>query len=279
MHPVLFRIGSIPVPTYGVMTVIALLVAIGFVRRYARVEGLNPTRITDAIVLTIAVGFVGARALELAINWETYFATPGGLKLIPYATGVFVGGLVSAIGFLVFWLRRIGVPVLQGLDILGLVAAIATGVGRWGCYFSGCCWGTPTDLPWAVRFPELARRLHAGLPGVPIHPTQIYESLMSLGILAVLVLAYRRKKFHGRIITIYVALYSIGRILLEFVRGDEERGFVLGTWVSTSQFACALLAVAAACAYVLLGRRHRRSGEPEWAPKRDSDRRVEKRAL
>jgi phosphatidylglycerol---prolipoprotein diacylglyceryl transferase len=266
VHPLLFRIGSIPVPTYGVVTVLALFVAIVFIRRYARIEGLDPSRTTDAIVMAIAVGVVGARVLEIAINWHRYFVVPGGLKLLPYATGVFVGGLVSAIAFLVYWFRRIRLPMLQGLDILGLVGAIATGVGRWGCFCSGCCWGTPTDLPWAVTFPEIARRLHEGLPAVPIHPTQIYESLMSLAILGILAFLYRRKRFHGRIITVYVVLYSIGRFFLEFVRGAEERGFVLGTSLSTSQFACLVLAITAGAAYVALDRRHRRSGEPDWKP-------------
>ncbi len=266
MHPLLFRIGSIPIPTYGVVTLLTLGIAVLFVRRYARIEGLDPSRTTDAIVFAIAVGFAGARVLELAINWRKYFATPGGLKLVPNMTGVFVGGLVSAIAFVVWWFRRIHLPMLQGLDILAIVGATATGFGRWGCFFSGCCWGTPTSLPWGVTFPDIARRLHPDLPSVPIHPTQVYESLMSLGILAALLLLYRRKRFHGRIIAVYVGLYAVGRFFLEYVRGDEERGFVPGTPLSTSQFACLLLAAAAVAMYVVLGRRHERDGEPDWEP-------------
>jgi phosphatidylglycerol:prolipoprotein diacylglycerol transferase len=268
VHPFLFQIGPVRVPTYGIVAVTALLIAIWLTRRYARIEGLNPSRMMDAIVLTIAVAFVSARVLEVAINWRRYFGAPGGLKLLTYATGVFVGGLVGGIVFLVIWLRRIHVPVLQGLDILALVAAISTGVGRWGCFFSGCCWGIPTSAPWAVTFPEIARRMHKGLPDVPIHPTQIYESLMSLAILGILVVLYRKKRFHGRIIAAYIVLYSVGRFMLEFVRGDEDRGFVLGTSVSTSQFACALLALAGAAGYWVLARRHRLSGEPDWRPAR-----------
>lgn len=251
-------------PTYGFISLCALAVAVVLIRRYARIEGLDPKATTEAIVLTIAVGFFGARIFEAVINWDKYFGQPGGLKLLAVSTGVFLGGLITAIPFCILWFRHIKVPVLQGLDILALTACVAEGVGRWGCFFSGCCYGTPTDLPWAVTFPEIARRLHAGLPSVPIHPTQIYMSLDALVILGILLLLYRRKRFHGRIIAAYVLLYAITRFFLEFVRGDADRGFVIGGRLSTSQFLGVLLAVAAGVAYLYLDLRHRRTGEPDW---------------
>ena len=179
---------------------------------------------------------------------------------------MFVGGLIAAIPFAIWWFRRIGLPYLQGLDIVALVASIADGVGRWGCFASGCCWGTPTDLPWAVTFPELARRMHPDLPGVPLHPTQIYMSVTSLAILGLLMLLYRRQRFHGQIIAAYLVVYAIVRFWLEYVRGDAERGFVLGGLLSTSQFVGIGLAAAGAALYLVLDRRHRASGAPDWKP-------------
>ncbi len=266
MHPFLFEIGQFRMPTYGFLSLCALAVGVLLIRRYASVEALDPSQTTEAIVLTIAVGYFGARVFEAVINWDRYFGRPGGYKLLLVSTGVFLGALITAIPFGIYWFHRIKLPVLQGLDILALMGAVAEGVGRWGCFFSGCCWGTPTELPWAVTFPEIARRMHAGLPGVPIHPTQIYLSLNSLAILGILVLLYRRKRFHGQIITVYVMLYTITRFFMEFVRGDAERGFVLGGRLSTSQFLGILLAVSAGAAYAYYGRRHRLSGEPDWQP-------------
>jgi phosphatidylglycerol:prolipoprotein diacylglycerol transferase len=182
------------------------------------------------------------------------------------STGVFFGGLITAIPFCVIWFRHVGLPVLQGLDILALTACVAEGVGRWGCFFSGCCFGTPTDLPWAVTFPEIARRLHAGLPSVPIHPTQIYMSINSILILGILLMLYRRKRFHGRIISVYVLLYAVTRFFIEFVRGDPDRGHVFGTRWSTSQGLGLVLSVLAVLSYIELERRHRLSGEPDWRP-------------
>ena len=253
-------------PTYGFISLCALAVAVLLVRRYARIEGLDPGPTTEAIVLTIAVGFFGARLFEAAINWDRYFGRPGGLKLLLFSTGVFLGGLITAIPFCIYWFRHIGLPVLQGLDILALTAGVAEGVGRWGCFFSGCCFGTPTDLPWGVTFPELARRMHPGLPAVPIHPTQVYMSLNSLVILGILMLLYRNKRFHGRIISVYVLLYTTTRFFIELVRGDADRGFLFGGRLSTSQFLGLLLAACAALAYAALHLRHRRLHEPDWRP-------------
>jgi phosphatidylglycerol:prolipoprotein diacylglycerol transferase len=267
VHPFLLELSRFRLPTYGVVSLCALAVAVLLVRRYARIENLDVGRTTEAIVLTIAVGYFGARLLEAVIHWDRYFGHPGGLKLLLFSTGIFLGGLITAIPFCILWFRHIGLPVLQGLDLLALAGCVAEGVGRWGCFLSGCCYGTPTDLPWAVTFPDVARRLHAGLPGVPIHPTQIYLSIDALLILGVLLLLYRRKRFHGQIMSVYVLLYTITRFFIEFVRGDADRGFAFGGRISTSQLLGVALAVLAAASYLYLDARHRRSHEPDWRPR------------
>jgi prolipoprotein diacylglyceryltransferase len=76
-------------PTYGFISLCALAVAVVLIRRYARIEGLDPKATTEAIVLTIAVGFFGARVLEALINWDRYFGRPGGFKLLLVSTGSF----------------------------------------------------------------------------------------------------------------------------------------------------------------------------------------------
>jgi phosphatidylglycerol:prolipoprotein diacylglycerol transferase len=241
-------------------------VAILLIRRYARTEGVDPGRTAEAIVLTIAVGFFGARVFELILHWDRYVGTPGGLKLLLFSTGSFLGGLITAVPYCVFWFRHIRLPVLLGLDLLALAGCVAEGIGRWGCFFSGCCYGTPSDLPWAVTFPEAARRLHAGLPDVPIHPTQIYLSINAFSILLVLVWLYRRKRFHGQIMAAYAAMYAVTRFLLERFRGDADRDIVLGGPLSASQIASVLLGVAAVTAYVALDVRHRRRDGTDGRP-------------
>jgi phosphatidylglycerol:prolipoprotein diacylglycerol transferase len=263
MHPILFQVGPFVLPTYGLFAVLAFLAGLLLVRRYAGVEGLDRRQTMDAFFYTMIVGFVGARAFEALVHWESFAANP---KVLLFSTGTFLGGLVSALLFAFFWFRRIGLPLLLGFDLIGLLAAVAIGVGRWGCFASGCCWGTPTDLPWAVTFPEMARAIHAGLPEVPLHPTQAYLALNSLLILGVLVLVYRRKRFHGQIIMLYLMLYGASRFVLEFLRGDSRPVPVAGLTLDSSQLFLLGVVALGAAGHLYLARRHRLSGEPDWQP-------------
>jgi phosphatidylglycerol:prolipoprotein diacylglycerol transferase len=268
MHPILFHIGSLPIGSYALFALLATAASILIVRHYARIEGRDPTEAADAILMTCIVGFFGARVWEVAINWDEIMASPRPLQRILGSAGVFVGAITTAVPFGVYWFRRIKLPIRLGLDLLGLVAAMADGVGRWGCFLSGCCWGAPTTLPWGVTFPLIARQLHAGLPDQPVHPAQIYFSLVSFAILGVLIWVYRRKRFHGQIIATYLVLYSITRFFLEYIRGDAERGFVLNGLMSTSQFVSILIALGAVVWLYWLARRHRESGAKDWQPAR-----------
>ena len=111
---------------------------------------------------------------------------------------------------------------------------------------AGDDYGRPTQLPWAVTFtdPDAARIGGAPL-GVPLHPVQLYESIVCLALFAVLVRRSRRKWFDGEVILAYTTLYAIARFILEFFRGDADRGFVAGGWLSTSQFIALILGPAA----------------------------------
>ena len=107
---------------------------------------------------------------------------------------------------------------------------------------AGDDYGGPTQLPWAVTFtgPDPARIGGAPL-GVPLHPVQLYESIVCLGLFVALVRLSRRKRFDGEVILAYTSLYAIARFLLEFLRGDADRGFVFGGLLSTSQFIATIL--------------------------------------
>jgi phosphatidylglycerol:prolipoprotein diacylglycerol transferase len=233
--------------------------ALALVRHYGGVEGIDRGRAMDAVFFTIVAGFVGSRVLYVAFHWSEFADAP---RTVLFSTGSFMGGLISAVAFAVYWYRRIGLPYLVGLDLLALAAACLTGVGRWGCFFSGCCWGTPSDLPWAVTFPDLARKLHDGLPAVPLHPTQLYLSLNSLLILAVLALVYRHKRFHGQILLTYLVLYGVTRALLENLRGDSRPAVWVGGLLSSSQLLSLIVAATAAICYVVMLRRHPASSAP-----------------
>jgi phosphatidylglycerol---prolipoprotein diacylglyceryl transferase len=102
--------------------------------------------------------------------------------------------------------------------------------GRIGCLLNGCCYGRACNLPWAIRFPE---GNSMGAPTFPVHPTQVYESLLNLGLYAVLAWLFRRKKFDGQIFGVYLVTYAILRSFVEMFRGDyPEHQHYLGGWAT-----------------------------------------------
>jgi phosphatidylglycerol:prolipoprotein diacylglycerol transferase len=111
---------------------------------------------------------------------------------------------------------------------------------------AGADYGRPPDVPGAVTFidPDAARIGGAPL-GIPLHPVQLYESIVCLVLFGVLVRLSRRKRFEGEVILAYTLLYAIARFVLESFRGDADRGFVFGGLLSTSQFIAAILGPAA----------------------------------
>src|SRR5262245_12106375 len=102
---------------------------------------------------------------------------------------------------------RLGVRAKTG-DALAVPLALALAVGRWGCFFNGCCAGTPTDLPWAIDFGD----------GVPRHPTQVYESLFHTAMALVLLACVGRDWFRRQRLKLYLIAYAGFRFLTEFIR-------------------------------------------------------------
>src|SRR6478672_11509801 len=99
-------------------------------------------------------------------------------------------------------------------DSFAVPVAIAVGIGRLGCFHAGCCYGTPTDLPWGVVFPTVDE--------LPRHPTQLYESAFHLSMAAVLFALQRRGLFRGQLIKLYILSYLIYRFVTEIIRPEAR---------------------------------------------------------
>ena len=156
----------------------------------------------------------------------------------------YYGGLVAAILTAWWLLRRDRFPFWRAADMAGFTVPLGLALGRVGCLLEGCCFGAPSTLPWAISFPpgspaaEQQLRDHLlespALRSLPVHPTQIYESLGALVISAVcLFLVHPRKRYDGQVLVAFLILYALLRGLLEIVRRDD-RGGLLG--LSTSQW-------------------------------------------
>jgi phosphatidylglycerol:prolipoprotein diacylglycerol transferase len=246
LHPILFNIGSFHLPTYGTLLVMAILGGIYTAIRLGRRVGLDSALILDFCTWLILVALVGAKVLMILTDWTYYRANPGDIFSFStlMAGGVFYGGFIAALFFTVWYVRVQKLSFWKLADVLAPGVALGQSVGRLGCFSAGCDYGKPTNAPWGVVFTSNFAHEVGGVPlGVRLHPAQLYESLATFVIFGLLLWWFPKKNRNGDVFLAYVGLYAIARFFLEFLRGDEDRGFVFHHLLSTSQF-IALLALA-----------------------------------
>lgn len=213
MYPILFRIGSFEVTSFGVMVAFAALVGLWLFRRELQRSAL-PLDASDAGGVGVVGGLLGAKLL-----WTIEHASDGPISELLFSRGglSWYGGLIGGVGAGLGYIMIKRWPVVPILAAATPALAFGHLIGRIGCFLVGDDYGTPSDLPWAVAFPE-------GLPptAVPVHPTQLYEAI-GLGVLGLLLLRWRRGGLHD---TIVLGRYFAGagtlRFLVEFIRVNEH---------------------------------------------------------
>lgn len=255
MFPELFSLGPVTVYTYGVVLAAAYLLGLQLAMRRARARGIDPNRALDLGIAIIVSALVGAKLLLVLVDFDHFRRDPSELFSIVRSGGVFYGGLIAAVLVAFWYMRRHRMPLWETCDIFAPGIALGHAIGRFGCLAAGCCYGHPTDVPWAITFTNPAAAANVGTPlGVPLHPTQIYESGTELLILFVLLATEKKgRPFQGRTFWSYMLLYGISRFIIEFFRGDP-RGLIFGA-VSTSQFISLLLVPLSAGMLLYLSRR------------------------
>ena len=255
MHPILFEIGRFPVYTYGVLLAAAYLLGLQFAIVRGRKRGLDANRTMDLGIWIIISALIGAKALLLIVEWDTFKADPDELWTLLRSGGVFYGGLIAAVTVALWYLWRHRMPVWTVTDAFAPGIALGHVIGRLGCLMAGCCFGIRApDLPWAITFHSEYAAQNVGTPlNVPLHPTQLYEAGAELLILILLLVTERKgRPFPGRTFWGYMFLYGVSRFIIEFYRGDA-RGMI-GSF-STSQFVSLIIVPLSIIMLIYLSRR------------------------
>ncbi len=219
MFPVLLRIGSFELHTYGVLVAIAVLTGIWISTREAHRKGIDVNKFLDAIFWVIIGGIFGARLwyltwydprLLVTKPWEIVMLWHGGMAI----HGAIAGGIIVAI----IIARKTKIGFWKFTDTIAPGMLLGQAIGRLGCTCAGCCYGRPTDWWWGITFtnPEsLANPL-----GVPLHPTQPLEAFFNAAGFVLLWQLRSKKLSDGVLFLIYVCYYSVVRFFLEYLRGD-----------------------------------------------------------
>lgn len=220
-----WHLGPVPLRAYAFSILIGIFFAVWLGNRRWIARGGIDGQVSEVAMWAVPLGIIGGRVYHVATDWTTYFGDGG--KGFVAALSIWKGGL-GIYGALVFgaigvWLaaRKHQLPFLPLVDALAPGVALAQAFGRFGNYFNQELFGRPTNLPWGLEI-DVAHRPVGYENFATFHPTFLYESLWCVGVMAVAIWADKRFTLgHGRVLALYVALYSAGRGVIETVRIDH----------------------------------------------------------
>lgn len=255
MHPILFKIGSFEVHTFGLVMIVAFLVGLWIARVRAPKFGIDPGHLSDMAFYALIAGVLGARITYLLLDppadWHE-------ILTLKFAGLTSFGGLVGAALVIIFWSRKHKISVRAMLDALGPALLVGQAIGRVGCLMNGCCYGgvCPDNFPFGVRTPENAL-LH--------YPAQVYDSLMCLALAGILIGLERRFSFRlGQVASLAIGFWGLSRFVDEFWRAGTvaqvQSGLASSTYwdglpVTQAQVAALAMMVLAAIMFFVYARR------------------------
>lgn len=215
---------------YGVMIAVGILCAMTVLYFYSKKIGLKEGFVDFIFYNSIASIMLGFGSAALFQAFYNYIANPEVSYIDHLKNGgmTFIGGLIggTVVFLAVYFVIRKKLPgrLVDALSMIPCCILVAHAFGRLGCFFAGCCYGSPTQCFLGVKFPNVA---------VKVHPTQLYEAAFLFILFAVCSYLLLKKKFRHNM-SLYLVCYGIFRFLIEYVRGDD-RGELVSA-VSPSQF-------------------------------------------
>lgn len=225
----LFKIGGFTIYGYGLMIGIGIMAAYLVSEYRAKKQGLDSDQLIPIAIWVVVPGLVCAKLLYYITTWRDILQDPG--LLLDISSGFVVyGGIIGGMlgGYL--YCKRHDVDFWRYFDLVIPSVALAQAFGRVGCMFAGCCYGLPAEGPFSAIFRDSAFAPN----GVSLFPIQLLSSGLNFIHFLILIAFAKRAKAKGQVSALYLICYSVGRFILEFFRGDLERGAV-GV-LSTSQF-------------------------------------------
>ena len=250
--PLINICGPIGIQSYGLFVVIGILLATWLLLKNPKTRSIiSEENFNKVLVAIIISGILGGRLLyaleeplEIKSFLDIFKIWEGGLSSL--------GSVLAILITVPIYLRHLKVPIVQFLDLIAIYAPLVYSTARIGCFFAGCCYGLPSNLPWAVIYTDQASS--APLCQA-LHPTQLYSSLASVIIFCLMYFVFSKIfKKTGMLICSYLALAALERFSVDFLRGDQSffsSSGVLSKF-STSQYISLLIIVITLITMVLI---------------------------
>lgn len=236
------RIG--PIPTYGMLYLLGMIVHFWVSRRVGKRLGLT-RRVWIAVSVCYFVGMTFGAKLLYDVH-HSQFDLTALLQVKHYMGGGFWGGLLAYVVLAAPLAALLANRKRAALDLVALTIPIPWSVAKLGCLLNGCCYGRPSSLPWAITFPEG----EYAPAGVPLHPAQVYEILAMLAILLIFRIV-ENDRSRGTLLLWFLTVYGFGRAGTDVFRGDVVRYVYLGP-ITLTQLVCLAAGTASLLLLVLI---------------------------
>ncbi len=243
-----FSIFGWPVYWYAILISIGFLLGIFLAYRNAGKFGIKSSDIIDLVLFLIPVSIVGARLYYVIFSWSMYKDNLLEIFDIRHGGLAIYGGIIAALitAVIFAWKRKIN--LLDLLDLLAPYLALGQAIGRWGNFVNQEAYGAATNLPWRMQIFD-----QSTLSYISVHPTFLYESLWNFALFAFLIWFRKRRKLSGEVLTLYLAIYGLGRCLIEGLRTDS---LYLGP-IRVSQLVAGVCFIAFAIVFILHRVKHK----------------------
>jgi phosphatidylglycerol---prolipoprotein diacylglyceryl transferase len=244
VHPVLFHIGAVYIPSYGAIAAVGVLLALLLAQRLARIVGISPQHLWNLSILALCAALVAARLLLIAVNWRDLLAHPMWMLGLAMIHNPLLAGAGALAGLLAAWLYvlKAKLPLLATADALAGPVALALACEQMGALLAGSGYGSATSVRWAVVYTSPLAARWSGAPlGIAVHPVQAYAAFglltLAMALIAIVYLRHRPGDAAG------IGLMGGGAVLFvtEFWRDWEGRGAVLHGALDGPQIAAVLL--------------------------------------
>ncbi|MBQ9612379.1 MAG: prolipoprotein diacylglyceryl transferase [Lachnospiraceae bacterium] len=241
--PKTFSIGGFSIAMYGVVIALSMLAGIVMAAHMAKKTGQDPDVYWDISLYIIISSIIGARIYYVIFFWDFYKDDPiqvfnlrgGGLAIY--------GGIIAAVMVVFLYCKKKKYSPFLLLDTAAYGLVLGQIIGRWANFFNREVFGDYTDSLLAMRLPlemvrqrdiseNIAAHIVEGTNYIQVHPTFLYESLWNVGVLLVMLLFLKHKKFDGEVFLVYLVGYGIGRAWIEYIRTDQL--YIQGTKVPVS---------------------------------------------
>jgi len=222
MRPILIEVGGIEIPSYGVMLAVSFLAALWYVKRKAPRFSISPV-VIETLAFYVMLGVViGGRLLYVVFHWTQYQHDLLGIISIWEGGMMFFGGFLG--GFLLgaMYMRKQKIPVLIMSDLVAPALGLGLFFTRIGCFLNGCCFGEPSTLPWAIRFPPECVAGASPIGTQSLHPAQLYESVFGLALFFFLNNRLGKSIRTGAVFAQFLIFYGTFRFGIDLIRYYEN---------------------------------------------------------